>query len=118
MPSSMRTLSLIEQLVLDAASDDFEALEQIYRSICLEFSADNYKPSDPESFYLRSAANAPLLAEIADAIKKLATEGLLEAKTETGVTPDFQGDSAFVWQAWFRTTKDGLVMLQDINNKS
>ena len=106
----MKTLSSIERLVLDAASDDFESLENVYRSISLEFSAKNYKQSDPKAFYLRPAANAPLLAEIADAIKKLTVEGLLEARAEDGAPPNPLEDSAFVWLAWFRTTKEGLEL--------
>ena len=103
---SLKTLSSIERLVLDAASDDFESLENVYRSISLEFSAKNYKQSDPKAFYL----HAPLLAEIADAIKKLTVEGLLEARAEDGAPPNPLEDSAFVWLAWFRTTKEGLEL--------
>jgi hypothetical protein len=100
----MKALSAIEQLVLGAASDDFENLEQIYRSLCLEFSPEKYKPSDPKSFYWREATNAPSLAEIADAIRILTVEGLLEGRTESGAAPNPQGDPAFVWRAWFRAT--------------
>jgi hypothetical protein len=108
----MKNLSKIERLVLEAASDDFENLEHIYRSISLEFSAKKFKPADPNSFYWREAVNAPPLTQIADAIKILASEGFLESRTESGTTPSTEGDSAFVWRAWFHTTKDAMSLLR------
>lgn len=108
----MKILSLTEQLVLNAGCDDFENLEQVYRSIALEFSAENFDPSDVKSFYWRQRIGAPSLAEIADTIKKLITEGLLEARTESGTPPNTEGDSAFVWRTWFRTTERGMEVLR------
>jgi hypothetical protein len=108
----MKALSPIELLVLNATSDDFEDLEHIYQSISLEFSAENFKPNDQKSFYWREALNAPLLREIADTIKKLTSEGLLEAKTESGVVPDSRLDSAIVWQAWFHATEEAIAILR------
>jgi hypothetical protein len=104
----MKTLSPTEQLVLDFSRDDFESLEVLYRSIALEFSAENY----PKSFYWRSAADAPLLSQIADAIKNLTAQGLLEAKMEDGTSPNPHGDLTFVWRAWFHTTKEGIKVLE------
>jgi hypothetical protein len=46
-------LTETERLVLNAAADDIENLEQIYRSVSLEFSAENYEPDNPQAFYWR-----------------------------------------------------------------
>ena len=114
----MKALSSIEQLVLNAASDDFENLEHIYRSISLEFSSENFKPTDPKSFYWREAANAPSLAAVADTVQKLTIEGLLQARTESGTAPNHQRDSKFVWQAWFHATKEAIEALWGANKDS
>jgi hypothetical protein len=114
----MKTLSSIEQLVLNAASDDFENLEHIYRSISLEFSSKNFKPTDPKSFYWREAPNAPPLGVVADAVQKLTIEGLLEARAESGAAINPRGDSKFVWQAWFHATKEATERLRGANNDS
>lgn len=112
----MKALSSIEQLVLNAASDDFENLEHIYRSISLEFSSENFKPNDPKSFYWREAPNAPALGAVADAVQKLTMEGLLQARTESGAALNPRADSKFVWQAWFHATKEVIAALRDANN--
>ena len=118
MTQTMKALSSIEQLVVNAASDDFENLEQIYRSISLEFSSENFKPTDPKSFYWREAPDAPSLGAVADAIQKLTVEGLLQARTESGAALNPQGDSKFVWQAWFHATKEAITALRGAINDS
>jgi hypothetical protein len=101
----MNAHSSLEILILNATSDDFENLEQIYRSVCLEFSPEHYDPNNSKSFYWRESANAPSLAELAEAVKKLALEGVLEAKTEAGKPANLKGDSSIIWQAWFHAKK-------------
>ena len=48
----MSGLTKTQWLILNATADDFEDLEQIYRSICLDFSADRYDRSDPRGVLL------------------------------------------------------------------
>ena len=109
----MRPITMIEMLVLSAASDDYENLEQVYRSLALEFSAENYDPSNPKSFYWREAAQAPSLSEIANAIRQLTVDGLLEGRMEDGSPIVTLHDPSLVWQGWFRTTETGLNLLQN-----
>ena len=41
----MSTLEKTKWLILNATTDDYEDLEQLYRSICFEFSSEFYNPS-------------------------------------------------------------------------
>jgi hypothetical protein len=107
----MSELTQLDHQVLNAAVDDYESLEQIYRSLALEFSAENYNPSDPTAFYWREAERAPSLAEIADAITRLTTQGLLEARTEVGSHVTAIDDPSIVWNGWFHTTDRGRQLL-------
>ncbi len=98
----MRNESQIAEMVLNATSDDFESLEQIYLSVCMEFSSENYRPDDSNAFYWRKASDAPLLADIADTIKKLFEMGLLEIRMDLYEPATSIVDSSYVWRAWFR----------------
>lgn len=108
----MLELSQLDRRVLNAAVDDFESLEQIYRSLCLEFSAEEYNASEPRSFYWREATSAPLLAEIAEAIRGLVAKSLLEARREDGSKVTTVDDLSIVWNGWFRTTDRGRESLE------
>jgi hypothetical protein len=105
----------IEQLVLGTATDDYENLEQLYRSLCLDFSAENYDASNEQCFYWRAGVDAPPLSELADAVRKLVTRGLLEGRWDDGrpIAPD--DDPSFVWQGWFRTSNAGRSEIAEKN---
>ena len=107
----MSELTQLDHQVLNAAVDDYESLEQIYRSLSLEFSAENYSPSDPRAFYWREAVSAASLAEIAGAISRLMAQGLLEARTEDGSNVTAIDDLSIVWNGWFHTTDRGRQSL-------
>ncbi|MCH7725750.1 MAG: hypothetical protein IH991_04610 [Planctomycetes bacterium] len=107
----MAELTTTELLILNAASDDFENLEQLYRSLSLQFSAENYDPTNPQSFYWREATHAPQLCELANAIIKLVEQGSLEGKSEDGKIINHICDASLVWQGWFRTTQSGLDVI-------
>lgn len=93
----MGNISATQWLVLNSTSDDFENLEQIYRSVCLEFSSKNYDPSNRESFYWREAEEAVPLADIIDAIRYLVHEGLLSVQLLDGdVLASADSDSIFL----------------------
>lgn len=112
MENILNPITKTEVLVLNAASDDYENLERIYRSIVLEFSPDNYDPLNTNFFYWREAADAPSLSKLADAIKLLINKGLLAGRTENGMPIAIPFDSSVVWQGWFRTTELGLKIIQ------
>ena len=102
----------VEQEILNAASDDWESLEQIYRSVCLEFSAENYVPDDPSAFYWRDSNRGISLAQIADATVQLVESGLLQARVEDGTfIPQIAGDQ--LWRCWYKSSEKGRQTLLD-----
>ncbi len=108
----MSALAKAQWLILNATADDYEDLEQIYRSICLEFSSERYKPSDPTSFYWRQAKDPVALSEIVDNLRLLVNDGLLAVKmADSGVLPDTSNDLSYLWQGWFRVTPKGRAIL-------
>jgi hypothetical protein len=91
-------LSLIEWEVLDAASDDVENLEQLYRMVALEFDGECWRERNP----------IVLLSEIADTIQNLMRrQFLVPVMDENGSPVDNPSDQSLVWRAWFRLTDDG-----------
>lgn len=114
----MSNLTSLEFEVLTATMDDVESLEQIYSLLALEFSAENYRPSDPNAFYLRRAKDAPVLEEIADAITKLMAQGLLAARREDGSHVTGLDELSIVWKGWFYPTEQGRELLQDFSRHS
>ncbi len=102
----------VEQEVLNAASDDWESLEQIYRSVCLEFSAENYVPDDPSAYYWRESNRGISLAQLANATIQLVNNGLLHARLEDGAfLSNVSGNQ--LWQCWFKATDAGRKVLVD-----
>ncbi len=102
----------VEQEILNAASDDWESVEQIYRSVCLEFSAENYVPDDPSAFYWRESNRGISLAQIADATVQLVVSGLLQARAEDGTfVPTISGDQ--LWRCWYKSSEKGRQILLD-----
>jgi hypothetical protein len=104
----MHSLDKTAWEVLNATADDWENLEQMYRLICFEFSAENYAEREKGAYYLRPAKGAPLLQEVADRIGPLVEAGLLEGRLEDGELPvSERSDRSYVWRAWFRMTAQG-----------
>jgi len=102
----MQTLTQLDWEILNATADDWENLEQIYRSICFDFSAELYEHAKEGAFYLRPASKAPLLETLADRIVELVQAGLLEGHLDDQPVVD-QSDLRFVWRAWFRMSPEG-----------
>ena len=90
----MLQLESLEFRILNETSDDAENLEQIYRALSLEFSADRYDPADPNSYYWREAADAASLADIANAVKSLVEGGLLVVRHDPAQKPA-EGDLSY-----------------------
>lgn len=108
----MSPVTKTQWLVLNATSDDFENLEQIYRSICLEFSAERYDPSDPQSFYWREGADAVPLSEIVEALRFLVDHHMLSARLPQGdIVAPLSNELSYLWRAWFGITAAGRVAL-------
>jgi len=84
----MKNLNRTEWEVLNAAADDAENLEQIFRM-------------------LHHASPSMLLSEVADAVKILVEEGFLEARGENGQPLPSPSDLDYVWRAWFTMTPRG-----------
>jgi hypothetical protein len=100
----------IRRLILEATSDDFEDLEQIYRSICLEFSPERYDLADPNAFYWRESADRIRLGDLIDNLKALVDEGLLRVRVpDSDEPPDTSGDLSYLWRGWFGLTPQGLA---------
>jgi hypothetical protein len=101
----MQALDRTAWEVLNATADDCENLEQIYRMVCLEFSAEGY---ERQAFFYRPARGAPPLDEVADRVRGLVEAGLLTAvMDENGCPPRNLTDLSYVWRAWFRMTPQG-----------
>lgn len=107
----MATVSRVDREILNSLSDDMENLEQIYRSICLEFSAESYGRTG-EGFYWREARHAIPLSDLADALSGLLDRGLVEALLEGHDRPiTHTGDRGFLCRAWYRLTPLGRATL-------
>lgn len=95
----MSCLTPLEWSVLNATADDAENLEQIYKVIAFEFSAENYSRDDPDAFYWRERTPPVLLADVADAVHSLLNRGLLQARSES--------EDGCLWRSWFEPTAEG-----------
>ena len=107
------TLTNFEAEVLNAVADDVENLEHIYKSLALDFSAENYQSGDVSAFYWRQREPQIFLADIADALITLTQKGLLTVRLEDGqaIVTGFE----YAWQGWFGLTQWGRAMLIDYN---
>jgi hypothetical protein len=104
----MQTLDKTAWEILNATADDCENLEQIY----LQISFELLPSGDSQSAYLyRPAPRAPSLSEIADQIRKLVREGLLQVEmNDKGRPPGKRQDLSYVWRAWFGMTGLGRTL--------
>jgi hypothetical protein len=94
--------------ILDATADDWENLEQIYQTLCFDFSPENYEARAEGAYYLRPTRGAALLGEIADRIPPLVAAGLLAARWEESGAPVADlNNLSYVWRAWFTMTPQG-----------
>ena len=108
----MNVLTKTQWLILNATADDYEDLEQVYRSIGLEFSSERYDPSDPSSFYWREAKDRVSLSDIVDSLQLLVNKGLLAVKlADREVSPDTKNDLSYLWRGWFKITPKGKEIL-------
>ena len=108
----MNPLTKTQMLILNSALDDWENLEQIYRSICLEFSPERYNPSDSNSFYWREATAHVPLSELVDELRSLVDHGLLSVRDpDSKVLPAEKSDASYLWRGWFSTTPEGRSRL-------
>jgi len=110
-------LTLTQSSILNAVSDDYEDLERIYKSICLEFSSERYNPSDPTSFYWREGKSGLSLAELADNLVVLVDQGLLEVRMPNAALGS-GGDFSYVWKGWFGLTSAGRRCLLESENRN
>lgn len=109
-------LTKTQWLVLNATADDFEDLEQIYRSINLEFRSQ--EDEVPTSFYWSDAKDRVPLSEIADCIRILLGQGLLTARmADTGGPPDMN-DPSCIWRAWFQMTPEARSLVESSASQS
>lgn len=108
----MAALDRIQRRILNAVADDYENLEQIYRSMCLTLSSHNYRPSDPNAFYWREAEDAVTLSEIIEGIRVLVESGLLSVRLpESGAYTPTSQDVSYLWRGWFTVSEKGRIAL-------
>jgi hypothetical protein len=113
----MHALDKTSWEIMDATADDWESLEQIYQTVCFEFSAENYEARDAGAYYLRPARAAVLLEEIADRIRDLVAAGLLAACWgDSGKPVTDLDDLSYVWRAWFSMTPQGRSAWEAYDN--
>jgi hypothetical protein len=108
----MISLTNTQRRILNAAVDDFENLEQIYRSICLDFSSEKYNASNCGAFYWRESADAIPLSEIVDAIQSLVDQGLFAVRLAEGTfVTATASDQSYLWRGWFAAMDAGKAAL-------
>jgi hypothetical protein len=113
----MIELTKMQWLILNATADDFENLENIYRSICLEFSAEKFDPTDPKAFYWREAEDAVPLSEIVEAIRVLVDRRLLSVRLPQDNAALPSSDLSYLWSGWFGITGLGrMALTSELNN--
>lgn len=106
-------LSRTEWLVLNATADDFENLEQIYRSINFEFCSEPQSTFDQTTVYWREVKDGLLLTEISDSIRELVHRGLLLVKPlESDHQRIVSNDLSFVWRGWFQMTPEARMLVE------
>ena len=102
----------IEQEVLNAACDDWENLEQMYRSIVFEFVADDYDATDPRTYCWRDRQSGFTLAGIVDCIAKLVEMGMLDGRAEDGKAKiDVSNEK--IAMCWFKISQSGMEYLEN-----
>jgi hypothetical protein len=98
----MFPLHPVDWEILNATADDCENLEQIYLAVCFEFMP----AGEGDGAFRRLSASVPL-SEVADRLRNLVGNGLLNAVTDDGrPSPDYRCDE-YVWKAWFAMTVEG-----------
>jgi hypothetical protein len=106
----MVRLSKIEREILDATADDVENLEQIYRTVTLQFVECPSGSGGPllTPGYFRERADSFPLSSVANAIPRLVGKGLLRpVMDEDGHPWEDDADITMVWRAWFGMTDEG-----------
>jgi hypothetical protein len=94
--------------VMNALSDGPKNFEQLYRSVCLEFCAEQYRPSDPNAFYWRANDRGLNLGDVADALVKLVRTGYVSVKDDAGQTiAPLSEAGPYLWKAWFELSDTG-----------
>jgi hypothetical protein len=97
------SLTSTEWAILNATADDMENLEQIYRTVCLEYFQDNHG-----SGHWRERKPLVCLADIAEGIRRLLGEGfLVPIMDEEGSPWTDMDDVSVFWRAWFQMTQAG-----------
>lgn len=96
--------------VLSAAADDWESLDQIFLSARFEYDGDLSDPHEFGRHYWRDRNPTMTLAEIVKELRKLVDRGFMIARDQDGkIATSF--DNLDVFQAWFRTTEDGIARM-------
>jgi hypothetical protein len=108
----MMNLTRTQMLVLNSTADDWENLEQIYRSVCLEYLPD-ISGSSPGSLCWRQGRFFIELSEVVDALQSVVEEGLMAVKSSDGKdVEDFRRDLSYLWRGWFKMTPEGRARLE------
>ena len=89
--------------ILNALSDDWEDLEQIFKLISLEYVA----PPEASAPCWRKSKTPLRLAEIADELPVLRARGMVQVRLEDRETAVEVGDLSYVWNGWFALTASG-----------
>jgi len=83
----------------------WENLEQIYKGLALEFSAEAYQS---DNFYWRQGRKFLLLSTVADTILSLVNKQLLAVRFEKDSLPG--SALSYVWRGWFAMTDAGKAL--------
>lgn len=97
--------------VLNAASDDWESIEQIFISVRFEFDSTNRDQDSTGVNVWRERNTGMALTEIAVAIDRMVKSGFLNARLESGAETNSALTDLAV-PCWFKTTERGIAMLE------
>jgi hypothetical protein len=104
----MHVIDKTDWEILNATADDWENLEQLYRLMSFEESADNGGLQGAQADFLRTVKGAATLEDIANHVRGLVETGLLEARLEPSHRSAADvNDLSFVWRGWFTMTPQG-----------
>lgn len=97
--------------ILNAASDDWESLDQLFLSVRLEFDSDSYNQADTASARWKERDPTILLSEMAKVIKRLVKNEELQARREDrSVAYECSGDD--VLAGWFHISLKGRARIE------
>ena len=102
-----------DQEIINAASDDWESLDQIFISIRFEYASDIDCKRSPRAHYWRERNPGVTLSELIGSIQRLVRDGFLDVRlADRSAARSVEPEQ--VVGGWFRTTEAGRQSLKGV----